>query len=143
MGTSANTQKIYTDLRPSENTLSIDSLPDTALHREVDLAVLKADEESHIKAYIVLPSTIYGLSVGPLFDAGLANPNSIQVPALIRAAADRKRAGVVGDGRNLWPNVHISDLGNLYQLIYKHALVGDIGHGHQGYYFGESGEHSL
>lgn len=113
------------------------------MHREIDLAILKADEESIIKSYIILPSTIYGLAEGPLFDAKLANPNSIQVPALIRAAVDRKRAGVVGEGRNLWPNVHIHDLGNLYELVYQHALAGDIGHGRQGYYFGESGEHSL
>ena len=44
-----------------------------------------------------------------LVAAGVSNPHSVQVPALIKAAFDRKRAGVVGPGKALWPDVHIDD----------------------------------
>ncbi len=58
---------------------------------------------------MVLPSTIYGLARGPLVDAGIMNPQSQQIPALIIASLQRKRAGMVGEGKNIWPNVHIQD----------------------------------
>jgi hypothetical protein len=31
------------------------------------------------------------------------------VPSLISAALDRGRAGMVGEGKNLWPNVEIHE----------------------------------
>ena len=52
---------------------------------------------------------VYGLGSGPLVEAGLVNPQSQQIPDLIRAAIDRGRAGMVGEGRNIKPNVHIDD----------------------------------
>lgn len=63
----------------------------------------------YVRTHIVLPSTIYGLAKGPLVDAGLANPHSIQIPTLIKASIDRGQAGVVGKGANLWPNVHVEE----------------------------------
>lgn len=41
--------------------------------------------------------------------AGIANNHSMQVPSLILAALDRQRAGMIGRGVNIWPNVHIDD----------------------------------
>jgi hypothetical protein len=63
----------------------------------------------YVKVYIILPSTIYGIATGELVDRGVQNPHSVQVPALIHAALDRGRAGMVGKGKNLWPNVHIDE----------------------------------
>ena len=63
----------------------------------------------YVKVYIVLPSTIYGLEKNPLVDAGIMHPQSQQIPRLIRAALARHRAGMVGEGKNIWPNVHIND----------------------------------
>ena len=63
----------------------------------------------YIDSYIILPSTIWGLASGPLVDAGIVNPQSIQIPALIRASLGRGRAGMVGEGKNLWPNVNIDE----------------------------------
>lgn len=62
-----------------------------------------------MRAHIVVPSTIYGIETGSLVDAGISNPHSIQIPNLIRAALDRRRAGVVGKGLAIWPDVHIDD----------------------------------
>jgi hypothetical protein len=56
-----------------------------------------------------LPSTIYGVASNPLVDAGIQNPHSIQIPLLIKASLDRGRAGMVGKGAALWPDVHIDD----------------------------------
>jgi hypothetical protein len=63
----------------------------------------------YVKTYIVLPSSIYGLATGPLVDAGIQNPSSIQIPWTIGAALDRGQVGMVGPGKNIWPNVHIDD----------------------------------
>ncbi|KAJ7020329.1 NAD(P)-binding protein [Mycena alexandri] len=122
----------------------IRSIAPTQMHREVDLAITEADEEGYVKSYIVLPSTIYGLAKGQLVDAGLQNPHSQQIPALISAALDRGRAGMVGEGKNLWPNVEIHELADLYTILYDNIVENpDLGHGWNGFYFGASGEHSL
>ena len=44
-----------------------------------------------------------------LVDQGIQNRLSIQVPQLIRASLARGRAGMVGDGKNIWPDVNIDD----------------------------------
>ena len=74
-------------------------LPPTALHRPVDLAILDADAAGYIKSYIILPSTIWGEGKGNLFEIGYSNPFSLQLPSLIKAALDRKQAGMVGKGQ--------------------------------------------
>ncbi|KAI0633479.1 NAD-P-binding protein [Trametes polyzona] len=113
-------------------------------HRDVDLAVIAADAEGYVKTYIVLPSTIYGLATGPLVDAGIMNAQSQQIPALITAGIDRGRAGMVGEGKNIWPNVHIDDVAHLYEVLWNGVVSGkEIGHGEEGYYFAENGEHKL
>ncbi|KAH9856554.1 NAD-P-binding protein [Lenzites betulinus] len=142
-----STDTIYDDT----NLEQMDTIPPTQPHRNVDLTVADADKEGtarlpprYVKTFIVLPSTIYGLASGPLVDAGIANPRSQQIPTLIRASVDRGQAGMVGAGVNLHPNVHIDDISQLYITILKRALAGDdIGHGREGFYFGENGEHSL
>lgn len=103
------TKDIYTDLEKSDEFKTLSSLPDNAFHREVDLSIIQADKEGYVKAYIILPSTIYGISETPFADAGLCNPQSQQVPLLIRISLDRKAPAMIGEGKNLWPDVHIDD----------------------------------
>lgn len=78
----------------------------------------------------------------------------------------RKEPGMVGKGLNIWPNVHIDDIAvslinlfylvricadllhpyfqDLFEVVHKLALSGEKGnHGREGYFFGESGEHTL
>lgn len=44
----------------------------------------------------------------------------------------------------LRPNVHVRDVAELFMVVYDLALAGNKGnHGHQGYFFAESGEHTL
>ncbi|PPQ95716.1 hypothetical protein CVT26_008359 [Gymnopilus dilepis] len=136
------TETIYDDSNPEQ----IESLPDTQLHRNVDLEILRADKEGYVKAHIILPSTIWGLGTGVLVDQGIQNRLSIQVPQLIRASLARGRAGMVGDGKNIWPDVNIDDVAELYVVLFNAIRKGDnhaCGHGREGFYFGENGEHTL
>ncbi|TFK91161.1 NAD-P-binding protein [Polyporus arcularius HHB13444] len=134
------TDVIYDDL----NVEQYKAIPDTALHRNVDLLVINADVEGYARTYIVPPSTIYGIAKHPLVDAGVANPHSIQIPTIIEACLARKQAGVVGKGKGIWPDVHIDDIADLYIVLYD-AIVANpekVGHGWEGIFFGENGEHS-
>lgn len=82
-----------------------------------------------IRAIIICPSLIYGISRGP-------TKHSMQVPWLIRLA---KKAGVAkhyGAGENIWSNVHIDDLVDLYLLALASAPSG-------AFYFAENGENSM
>ncbi|KAI0806131.1 NAD-P-binding protein [Irpex lacteus] len=133
--------RVFSDDDPKD----IDSAtPDSALHRNVDLVVLKADEEGYVKTHIVLPSTIWGIASNPIVDAGIANRFSIQVPALIKAALDRKQAGVIGKGQAVWTAVNVNEQAEFYVQLFDAITTtpSQVGHGHNGYYFGENGEYT-
>ncbi|GJE91615.1 NAD(P)-binding protein [Phanerochaete sordida] len=133
------TDVIYDD----SNFEQIASIEPDAPHRNVDLAIFQADKEGYVKAYFVLPSTIYGIAQTALAEHGLQNPHSQQIPRLILASLDRGEAGMVGKGQAFWPNVHIDDVSELYIKLWD-AIVRDpegVDHGVRGYYFGENGEH--
>ena len=63
----------------------------------------------YVRTYIVLPPTIYGKPTGKLYDLGISNPHSIQIPAAIRASLDRGQGGVVGEGKNIWSHVELNE----------------------------------
>ncbi len=82
-----------------------------------------------LRAMVIAPSLIYGRGRG-------VNPDSIQVPWLIALA---KKHGVpkhIGSGANVWSNVHIDDLVELYLLALDRAPAG-------AFYFAENGENSM
>ncbi|KAF9012835.1 NAD(P)-binding protein [Hymenopellis radicata] len=137
------TEEVYSDL----DIPHIESLPPTAPHRLVDLAIVDADKQGYAKTHIVLPCMVYGEPAGVLVDNGIQNVYSIQVPSLIKASIARKQTGVVGLGKNVWNNVHIQDLAILYVVLLDHVLGlashNEFQHGRSGYYFAENGEHEL
>ncbi|KXN91707.1 hypothetical protein AN958_12559 [Leucoagaricus sp. SymC.cos] len=135
------TDVIWDDANPAQ----IATLPPEAPHRNVDLEIIKADEEGYVRGYLVTPATVYGLASGKFVDAGLSNRHSIQLPALISASLDRGQAGMVGKGVNIWPNVHVDDVADLYIDVYNaiKANPEEVGHGSNGFYFGLNGEHTL
>lgn len=63
----------------------------------------------YVKTYIVLPSTTYGIATGKLVDLGIQNPYSIQIPDLISASLNRGQGGMIGEGKNIFPNVNIEE----------------------------------
>ncbi|KAF8066913.1 hypothetical protein FPV67DRAFT_1215028 [Lyophyllum atratum] len=131
---------VYDDSDPDQ----IETLSPQQMHRDVDLEIVAADKQGYVKTYIILPSTIYGIATGKLVDHGIQNPHSIQIPALIDASLDRGQGGMVGQGKNLWPNVNIEEVADLYLVLYDSIKTNPAtGHGREGFYFGENGEHNL
>ena len=82
-----------------------------------------------LRGIVVCPSLIYGRGHG-------VNPDSIQVPWLIALARKHGVPKHVGPGENLWSNVHIDDLVELYLLALDKAPAG-------AFYFAENGENSM
>ncbi|KAH9929458.1 uncharacterized protein B0H18DRAFT_1117487 [Fomitopsis serialis] len=120
----------------------IKSIPAAALHRNVDLVVIGADEEGYARSYLISPGIVYGLASAPAHDAGIAKKFSIQIPGLAKAALARKRAGIVGPGKAVWPHAHVDDVADIYVNLFD-AIAKDpqsVGHGWEGYYFVENGE---
>ncbi|KAI0787419.1 NAD(P)-binding protein [Fomes fomentarius] len=134
------TDLVYDDL----NVDQIKSIPNDAAHRKVDLLITDADSKGYVRTHIVLPSMVYGIADHALVDAGVSNATSQNIPALARAALDRKRAGVVGKGRAIRPNVHVDDMADLYVALLDSIVrvPARTGHGWEGFYFGENGEHT-
>ncbi|KAF6747570.1 hypothetical protein DFP72DRAFT_919668 [Ephemerocybe angulata] len=133
--------KVYSDLQSDE----IEALPDTALHRNVDLAYLKADKEGFAKAYIVTPGCVWGLAKGPLVDLGVQHTQSMLIPYLLKAAIARKQAGYIGLGKNIWPLVSNADTADLYIIVFNAIRKNPdtVGHGRDGFYFAENGEFTM
>lgn len=135
-----DTDVVYVDTNPEQ----FEALPPTALHRPVDLEVVAADKEGYVRTYIVLPPTIYGKATGRLYDLGISNRHSIQIPLAIRTALDRGQGGVVGEGKNIWPHVELNELAELYEILLDATLSDpNLAHGREGYYFTENGEYKL
>ncbi len=82
-----------------------------------------------VRAAIVCPTLIYG-------DGHGAKVDSVQVPWLIRTARKHGVAKHYGPGENIWSNVHIDDLVDLYLRVLKDAPAG-------AFYFAENGENSM
>src|SRR6476661_6386897 len=88
-----------------------------------------AYRDKSCRPVIVCPSLIYGAGLG-------ANPDSVQVPLLIRLAKKRGNAAHAGPGENVWSNVHIDDLVTLYALAIEKAPAAS-------FYYAENGENSM
>ncbi|KAI5122914.1 hypothetical protein M0805_007592 [Coniferiporia weirii] len=137
--------RVYDDSKVED----IESLPITQIHRPVDVAVTQADIEGkhlgYARTYIVLPAMIYATAKTGLTEAGIQNPYSILVNQLVRAGLGRGQGGVVGLGKNVWPNVHIDDVADLYILLFNKIRADPEGppHGREGYYFGASDAHVM
>jgi len=94
----------------------------------IDQVVFDAAEQG-VRSVVIRPTMIYGEGRG-------ARKESAQVPALIENA---KRAGIglhIGKGENIWANVHIDDVVELYVLALQKAPAGAL-------YYAENGEEAL
>jgi len=96
---------IYSDL----NVEQIKAIPDTAIHRKVELAVLEAAKEGYVKTFTVLPSTIWGIASNEFTEKGPQNPISRQIPRLINFSVARGKTAIVGTGDNVWNHVEIGE----------------------------------
>lgn len=116
----------------------VTSIPDQALHRNVDKIILAAHKLSaNIHAAIVCPPCISGPGRGP------DNQRSMQVYNMAKAALSRGKGFVVNDGLNKWTHIHVQDLGRAYLALVDSAMEPDGGKAtwnNEGYYFTEAGE---
>lgn len=115
----------------------VTSLPDDALHRDVDKIILAAGRgnPAAVKTAIVCPPTIYGPGRGP------GNQKSVQAYWLTQAVLKRKQGLLVGEGKNIWHQVHVQDLSDVYLALGEAAAQGGgkATWGDEGYYFAENG----
>lgn len=91
--------------------------------------LILASADNGVHPIIICPSLIYGLGLG-------ADPHSMQVPWMIELARKYGVGKHIGAGKNIWSNVHMNDLVDLYLLAIEKAPAG-------GFYYAENGEMSM
>jgi nucleoside-diphosphate-sugar epimerase len=99
--------------------------PDKAPRVAIDNLVLEAAKRG-VRSAVLCNTLIYGHGAVP-------NTASVQLPRLERQA---KKSGIVrhvGRGLNIWSNVHIDDVVDIYRLALEKSAAGT-------FYFVESGE---
>jgi len=94
----------------------------------VNARVLAAAREG-VRATVISPSLIYGEGRG-------LHAESIQVPKLVAVARKHGVPRHVGRGENLWSNVHLDDLVDLYLRVLAQGAAGAA-------YYAENGENSM
>lgn len=105
--------------------------------RQTDLTVIETGLKTGVKTYIIMSPLIYGIGTGHF------HQQSIQVPAMIRAALKTKQAEVIAHGKASWDHVHVEDLAKLYEIIVQKLLAGeDLPSGEKGIYFSANGHHT-
>ncbi|PPQ67531.1 hypothetical protein CVT25_006072 [Psilocybe cyanescens] len=84
---------------------------------------------------------IWGIASGALVEKGIQNPHSIQVPDLIRASLALRWVAIAlreADADDL------TVVADLYIVLFNSIRVdASTGHGREGIYFGENGEHRM
>ncbi|KAG2018248.1 hypothetical protein CC2G_007691 [Coprinopsis cinerea AmutBmut pab1-1] len=130
--------KVYNDL----DSASIEAIPADGIHRNVDIPLVQADKEGYVRVYLMAPGVIFGVPKGALVDLGIQQKKSIAISALFEASVDRKRAGYIGGGKNVWPAVSLRDVAALYLLAFDTARENPeaLGHGRDGFYIAENCE---
>ncbi|KAJ5223528.1 hypothetical protein N7468_008070 [Penicillium chermesinum] len=113
------------------------NLPADAFHRNVDEIIINAGKEnpSSVRTAIVCPPCIYGPG------RGTGKTKSFQVYLLSAAVIQRGKGFLVGKGENVWHQVHVQDLSNVYLALGNAAAEGGgkATWNDEGYYFAENG----
>ncbi len=103
-------------------------MPEKATRVAIDLQVLRAALDG-VCSVVIRPTLIYGRGIG-------VNSSSVQIPKLIEQAQKSGVGKHIGRGLNVWSNVHISDVADLYALALEHAPAGSL-------FYAENGESSM
>lgn len=117
----------------------LDSLPDDAWHRDVDLLIKRAVDNKKLagkaKVAIMLPPTIYGLGTGPF------NRLSIDVPAWIRESLKEGQVKLYGEEHYIWNDIHIRNLVQAYLKLLE-VLVNSTEQPEELYAIAETNQHN-
>lgn len=100
--------KIYYDTDPA----SINALPNSAPHRQIDLTIVRATKTLGDKAKlaIMIPPEIYGFN-------DKHKRLTIQIPTIARFALKHGFAGHVGKGLSVESQIHVLDLSRAYIVL--------------------------
>jgi nucleoside-diphosphate-sugar epimerase len=104
----------------ADETTPLKPSPIVAWRPAVEEVVLAAAQRG-VRSVVIRPALVYGQGGG-------------LVAMLIQAGRDNGAVPVVGDGRNLWPLIHVEDLAKLYVKAMEQAPAGTM-------LIGASGEH--
>lgn len=85
--------------------------------------------QKNIRSIVIVPTMVYGEGLG-------LKKESIQLPALIGFSKEKDHGVFFGKGENIWSNVHIEDLAELYILALEKAEAGSV-------YYAENGSSTL
>lgn len=122
---------------------SIDAIPATKIHRPVDTTIAKAGQDGYAKTFIIAPSVVYGIPTGRLVDLGVQQTHTTVLKTFIDIAQSGGAAVTPGEGKNIFAYIHVDDCADLFYTIFNNALEGkDFGSGREGFYYGETGEHT-
>ena len=102
-------------------------LPERAARAALDGTIVAAVERG-VRTTVLCNSLIYGRGLG-------VHAESVQIPTLARLAREGGAPRHIGRGLNVWSNVHIEDVADLYLLALERAPAGS-------FYFVENGEAS-
>lgn len=90
--------------------------------------ILRAARKN-IRSIVIVPTMVYGTGLG-------LKKNSIQLPALVDFSKKKGFGTYFGKGENIWSNVHIEDLADLYVLALEKAKAGSL-------YYAENGASTI
>ncbi|AZA82559.1 epimerase [Chryseobacterium lactis] len=85
--------------------------------------------QKNIRSIVIVPTMVYGEGLG-------LKKDSIQIPALLNFSKEKGHGVFFGKGENIWSNVHIEDLADLYVLALEKAQAGSL-------YYAENGSSTL
>lgn len=95
----------------------------------IDRLVRAAGITNDMRAIVICPTLVYGKGLG-------MQAQSDQLPKIIAKSRSERTGIYLGDGQNIWSNVHIEDLVELYVLALDAAPSG-------AFFFAENGESSM
>jgi len=117
---------------PTDRIYYEDSLPEPTADKAPRVAIdnlVLASSQRGVRGSVLCNTLIYGVGAVP-------GAESVQLPRLIRQALKSGVMRHVGRGGNIWSNVHIDDVVELYRLALERSPAGT-------FYFVESGEASF
>ncbi|WP_312901604.1 NAD-dependent epimerase/dehydratase family protein [Chryseobacterium taichungense] len=85
--------------------------------------------KKYIRSIVIVPTMVYGEGLG-------MKKTSIQLPALINLSKEKGFGVYFGKGENIWSNIHIEDLADLYVLALEKAKAGSL-------YYAENGSSTI
>ncbi|MFY1047103.1 NAD-dependent epimerase/dehydratase family protein [Chryseobacterium sp. GP-SGM7] len=82
--------------------------------------------KKNIRSIVIVPTMVYGEGLG-------IKKTSIQLPALINFSKEKGFGAYFGKGENMWSNIHIEDLADLYVLALENAKAGSLYYAENGF----------